>query len=344
VAVEWIPIEEAGCREAEFVRCHEQSMLYHDPRWLGLAARLTNAETGYLSIVNAQGLIQALVPLSLKTGSGGCIANSSPYFGSHGGVLALSGSEFSAACKGLKRFFAERSVVAANIIEPLFPARGDAYSSHLPVAQVDRRQGHIVDMSVFPDEKAFLSALSGIARSNLQRKAWRSGIRVRRVDDPEAVAWLARQHGIEMGAKVGGKIKTAAFFSDIVERFQPGREWRVYLGEINGRTVAGLLVICWREYVEYLTPVFDSEFRDMQPSSAVLYAAMEECRAEGFRWWNFGGTWLSQDGVRRFKESWGATAREYRYYVLDFGGLAEMKRIPIPDLTREYEGFYVYPF
>lgn len=344
MAVEWIPIDEAGCREAEFVRCHEQSMLYHDSRWLGLVARLTNAETGYLSIADAQGTIRALVPLCLKTGSGGCIANSSPYFGSHGGVLALSGSDFSAACDGLKRFFCERSVVAANIIEPLFSAGSIGYSRELPVAQIDRRQGHIVDLSLFPDERAFLSALSGITRSNLQRKAWRSGIRVRRADDRDAVAWLARQHGIEMGAKVGGKVKAADFFSGIVERFEAGREWRVYLGDINGRTVAGLLVICWREYVEYLTPVFDSQFRDLQPSSAVLYAAMEECRAEGFRWWNFGGTWLSQDGVRRFKESWGAIAREYRYYVLDFGGLAALKRIPIQDLTREYEGFYVYPF
>ena len=35
----------------------------------------------------------------------------------------------------------------------------------------------------------------------------------------------------------------------------------------------------------------------------------------GYAWWNWGGTWLTQEGVLRFKRKWGARERRYRYFV-----------------------------
>ena len=35
---------------------------------------------------------------------------------------------------------------------------------------------------------------------------------------------------------------------------------------------------------------------------------------QGFKLWNWGGTWRSQEGVYRFKNRWGAEDMVYRYF------------------------------
>ncbi len=74
----------------------------------------------------------------------------------------------------------------------------------------------------------------------------------------------------------------------------------------------------------------------------ILYRAMEDAAARGCTCWNWGGTWLSQQGVYRFKRKWGAGDRRYRYYVRvnDEGVL---HRSP-GELLSAYPDFYVVPF
>ena len=50
-------------------------------------------------------------------------------------------------------------------------------------------------------------------------------------------------------------------------------------------------------------PVVNSEARSLQPTSAIIYFAMNDTRERGFKLWNWGGTWASQDGVYKFKKT-----------------------------------------
>ena len=61
-----------------------------------------------------------------------------------------------------------------------------------------------------------------------------------------------------------------------------------------------------------------------------------------FKWWNWGGTWLSQDGVYRFKSRFGAIDKEYKYYI-------KVNNQDIYNSTKEYllseyGNFYTVPF
>jgi hypothetical protein len=340
--IDFLPVAD-DVRCAAFVEGHAEAMVYHARSWLKLVAALTEAEVGYLTLSDDRDRCLAVAPLSLRRGSTGTIANSSPYFGSHGGILATDSESFRALADGLVQFLRDRQVVAANIIEPLFAADPSRYET-LPIAETDRRTGQVKDLAGVGDRDALLESLGGLTRSNLKRKAWRAGLQMRWVADADALRMLFEMHHAEMTAKPGGNPKPRQFFEAVASQFEPGSGYRVYLAELDGTVVAGLLVLLWRDFVEYITPAARPEGRDSQALTGVIFEALLDAAREGRRWFNFGGTWASQQGLLAFKNSWGVVNRDYRYYVLDLGGLARLRQRDRADLLNEYRGFYVYPF
>jgi hypothetical protein len=59
-------------------------------------------------------------------------------------------------------------------------------------------------------------------------------------------------------------------------------------------------------------------------------------------WWNWGGTWLTQDGVYRFKSRWGTESRPYTYFIAIRN--AELLRHSQETLQAAFPYFYVRPF
>ena len=151
-------------------------------------------------------------------------------------------------------------------------------------------------------------------------------------------------HLLEMGAKVGGNPKKKEFFEQVLLNLEKGQQWKLYFGEINCEIAGALLLFYWREYVEYITPVTVSKFSNQQPGSALIFEAMFDAVKDGYQLWNFGGTWPTQNGVKDFKKSWGTESRNYKYHIIDFGGLSDLQKIDTKTLMQEYDGFYIYPF
>jgi lipid II:glycine glycyltransferase (peptidoglycan interpeptide bridge formation enzyme) len=60
--------------------------------------------------------------------------------------------------------------------------------------------------------------------------------------------------------------------------------------------------------------VVADEYKDQQALSALVLHAMAEAVVEGREFWNWGGTWRSQEGVYRFKNRFGAIDKTYRYF------------------------------
>lgn len=327
-----------------FITSHSMGMVYHLPEWLRIVSSLTESRFFYLAGLDEAGVFKGLVPVCLKDGPLGTIANSSPFFGSHGGILADGEDTFDALASGLLRFLGEQGTVAANIIEPLFATDGDRYQRAMPVSAVDRRVGQYKDLRGLEAPNTLSRSLGGLARSNLERKAWRSGMRIFRDESAAGLALIHAMHQEEMSRKSGGNPKPRRFF-ELVGKHLCGRaSYRVYFGEIAGETVAGLLVILWRDFIEYITPAFKEHARMHQPMSALIFQAMLDGVREGYRWWNFGGTWVGQESLKAFKESWGVHNKDYHYYILGLNGLDEFKRTDRDVLLSHYYGFYVYPF
>ena len=141
---------------------------------------------------------------------------------------------------------------------------------------------------------------------------------------------------------LGGLAKDASFFAAVPRHFEAGADYDVYVGLLDGKVVAGLLLFYFNGTVEYFTPAVDHEHRSEQPMAVVLAEAMAAAARRGCRRWNWGGTWTSQDGVFRFKRKWGAREGRYRYFVqVNDDALLDARP---EELRARFGHFYVVPF
>jgi lipid II:glycine glycyltransferase (peptidoglycan interpeptide bridge formation enzyme) len=78
--------------------------------------------------------------------------------------------------------------------------------------------------------------------------------------------------------------------------------------------------------------------------SLLIYQAMQEAAQRGCWHWNWGGTWLTQDGVYRFKNRWGAQSKPYFYYIREYARACPLRNLTAKEILAEYPNFYVLPF
>jgi hypothetical protein len=70
---------------------------------------------------------------------------------------------------------------------------------------------------------------------------------------------------------------------------------------------------------------------------------MQEAVRRGCTIWNWGGTWVSQLGVYRFKSRWNTTDARYRYFIKEYQPDAFRDR-QRGELLDAYPFFYAIPF
>ncbi len=327
-----------------FIEAHDGSQLYHSATWRKTIERET--ESSAVSIVTRdsdEGIV-GWMPIFLKKGPVGVIANSSPYFGSHGGILAKSPEAFDATLGVAVDYLRSAKVMSLNVIHPLKDEFRSRYADRVAIAGKSARVAHVKSLDGMDNKESLYESLSGLTRSNLRRKCWKSGITVERDESEDAVSQLLMWHQSQMRV-MGVQPKSRAFFDGLISGLaEDSVEGRLYLGRRDGEAVAALFVCTWRDWVEYLTPAFDLEHRNVQPLSAVIFESMLDCAADGFKSWNFGGSGTNLTGVRAFKESWNGQNIDYSYFVIDTGGVDEVRRYAQENGTRGYEGYFLYPF
>jgi hypothetical protein len=141
---------------------------------------------------------------------------------------------------------------------------------------------------------------------------------------------------------IGGRPKPREFFSLVPKHFEAGKDYNLYLASHKGITVGALLLFYAGVTVDYYIPATRLEARSLQPSAAILHRAMLDASARGMRLWNWGGTWLDQEGVLRFKRKWGAYDQPYRYFISINN--SDIRSASKEKLLDAYPYFYVLPF
>lgn len=69
---------------------------------------------------------------------------------------------------------------------------------------------------------------------------------------------------------------------------------------------------------------------------------MKDSIHAGYNRWNWGGTWITQEGVYNFKKKWGTEDYPYYYYNKIYD--KKILEIEKQELLEEFEYFYVIPF
>lgn len=328
----------ALCREYHdgfeaFVSQQAAGIVYYSLRYKQFLESLLGCEPRYWLATDENGHIVGVLPLmKAHAADGRAVLNSLPFYGSHGGILAESAAAFDALVDKYRDEAGSDDVVAATMIENPFRPLNKA----IPATFIDWRISQITDVDMPEDQ--LLASFEGSARRNI-KKAKREGVSVH--VDNDAWDFLERVHCDNMHA-IGGKAKNQRFFQILPSVFRAGIDYKIFIAEVGNKHVAALLLLYYCDTVEYFVPATMHETRGAQALPLVILHAMVDARTAGFKRWNWGGTWLSQSGVYRFKKKFAAAERKYRYFIelRDKRLLRESSEA----LSRAFPDFYVVPF
>lgn len=326
---------------AEFLKTFDRALLFHSHEYLDLISSELNAEAHMLTAHDPDGNIKGLLPYLVKEGPYGTVLNSSAYYGSNGGVItqdeqiadALWDSWLSLSRNGAASTYISTPFLAHSrprVLPPgIFTTSRITHINEFPVNQLTKSE----------DICAALMGQYHYKTRNMVRKAEKSGVSVRRDDDD--LATLHQIH-VENMTAIGGKAKDFSFYESLQKHFARGDDYRIYYAELARKKIAGLLLLYKFKTVEYFTPVVQKEYRDLQPLSLLIHAAMADAAKSRYRYWNWGGTWDSQVSLKRFKERWGGTQDSYFYFTMINN--PEIFAADRAALEQHYAGFFVVPY
>lgn len=319
-----------------FLLAQPESLLYQSSRYQNLLIDLLGCRQESILALDETGNIQAALPLMAKDGFLGTVVNSLPYFGSNGGLIGNNSTARCALITAYNKIIETPSMAASTLIEnPLAPGSLDGIVCDL----IDERIGQLTPLPTSNNKESVLMHSFHYKTRNMIRKAEKLGVKV--AVDNDAMPFLMAVHEENM-REIGGTAKSQLFFYALPKYFRPGKDYRLYVAQLDGNLIAAVLVFYYNQTAEYYTPVVRKEYRGSQALSVTIFHAMCDAADLGYAWWNWGGTWLAQEGVYRFKSRWGTQVRPYRYST----------RVLNPDILKAnkmqllaaYPSFFTVPF
>lgn len=335
-------------REGEyekFINSMPSTMLYASIPFRNLLCSFLDATDKYLVAIDSNDCIVGALPTFIKHNREyGSILNSLPFYGSHGAVITTK--EDPMVGKALIRAFDElakaNDCTSATIITSPFTQDFSIYEEELKYDFLDSRIGQITSLPIHNKETdPNLMEIYHYKTRNMIRKAQRLGVTIEKKTDSEAMEFIFSIHKENM-REIGGLAKPKCLFDSIWKEFSERNDFAIYIAYLKQRPIAGLLLFFYNHIVEYFTPVIVKDYRAYQPLSLLIFKAMTDAVNANCKYWNWGGTWLNQDGVYNFKKRWGT--RDYPYYYFTRLYDKSILNLSKSKILELYPYFYVVPF
>lgn len=281
--------------------------------WIEMLGDVVGGEQRILGAFEGEELVAAL-PLSLSEDRGlGRVLNSLPFFGSHGGVIARGEAAAQATpllLAELDRLAVSEGCVSATVVLSPFTPDVELCRSAFVPDMTDARTGQVTPLPASPEQ--LFDLFSPCKRNNVRRA---EALGVRAVEDGSRAAldWVREMHDRRMQG-IGGLAKPDAFFDWAARGLERG-ELRLLLALADGEPCAGLLLSELNEVTEYLLPATDWDKRQFKGIQLLVHHAMHGAVLRGKKWFNFGGTWGTQNNLYDFKKRFGAVDMPYTYLI-----------------------------
>ena len=313
---------------------------------------LPESETDYL-IVKENNKIVGALPTFLHDGKYGIVINSLPFFGSNGGIIVDQKHPQVNVIKHLllnamHKLASERKAVTTTIItNPFIPDDIKFLDTYANNTLIDERIGQIKELPEKDIKKelieiALMSSLHQKTR-NMVRKGKKFNFKVIKSNNPKDFETLFELHKSNLQA-IGGHFKTLSTFEAIRTTFVPESDYELYQALDGKKIAAALLLLYYKDIVEYYTPAINNEYRSQQALSFLVFEAMVDASFRGYKYWNWGGTWTSQKGVYNFKSKWGTNDMVYRYYIREYTENGTFRNYKRDKLLLNYPNYYLIPF
>jgi hypothetical protein len=318
-----------------FILSQNNTLFYQTIRYQKLLSLTLGQEISTIIALDSNNNIVGALPLIGKQGIYGKVFNSLPFYGSNGGIIA-SNTEVKEKLNNYYREFIQSPDVAIGMISTNPLLLQQDLNNNFDI--IEKRNCQITCIENCSSDENLLSLFHYKTR-NMIRKALKSGINY--FVDNNAFDYVYEMHNLNM-SQIGGIAKPKIFFDLINKIFTPGKDFDIWIAEKYGKFISAILLFYYKDIIEYYTPVIDVNYRNLQSNSLLIFKAMQNGALNGYKYWNWGGTWHSQTNLYRFKSRFGAKDYEY-YYLININNkdiLNSTKEI----LLNEYPYFYTVPF
>lgn len=322
-----------------FIRNNDEGTFYHSFKHLEFLKEVLDSRPFFITVRENNNLIGVL-PFFEKKSSYGKVINSLPFFGSYGGFVSNELSVQKKILETLNNYNMENDVLSSVIIENPFTNYRKIYDEYYKFNLKENRRVQCIDLKEKCKEIIWNSFEQRVRRA--VRKAEKNNVQVQKlIPDEEGLSNFLQMHKKEMESK-NGRVKPPEFFKHLKNSFSPNKNYDIFCASIDGKDIAYLLVFYFNYYTEYYMPAYNSDFKNLQATSALLWESIKTSIDKKMKYYNFGGTWKNQPELYLYKRGWAADERGYNYYIS--GNLDRAQKAGLEEIKKNYSYFYVFSY
>ena len=279
---------------------HRDATIFHSAAWARVLVDTYGHRPCYAQM-SLNGTLQALVPMMevksmLTSARGVCLP-----FSDYCAPLLFSSLAGELLNQKLQQIARERHWSYFEIrSHSTIPAAAEASESYY---------GHFLDLTIGRD--SLISNFSSSAQ-RATRKAERNGLSVRIQSDEDAMATFYKLH-VRTRRRHGVPPQPWSFFLNIQRHLIGAGHGSIVVVEGQKRPLAAAVFFKFGRHAIYKFGASDERLQELRANNLAMSEGIKNLADAGAEILHFGRTEKENEGLRRFKLSWGATEEEIRY-------------------------------
>jgi lipid II:glycine glycyltransferase (peptidoglycan interpeptide bridge formation enzyme) len=166
-------------------------------------------------------------------------------------------------------------------------------------------------------------------KSHIQRsikKAEKSDIHLRKANDILDVKAFYKLQ-LKTRKKHGVPPQPFSFFINLWKVLYPKKRMDLYLVEHQRKTIAGMILLKFKNRVCYQYGASDENYLHFRPNHLLMWNAIKDACEEGFEYFDFGKSSVENEGLIEFKRRWGTEELDIMHlYYPEIYGLQTISR------------------
>jgi Acetyltransferase (GNAT) domain len=302
-------------RWERFLTTQPNALIYQHPAWLQVIEEVYGDHPIHLGCFDTSGELRGLLPLcSKRRVLGGHIFSSLPYTSLAG---PLADDEQIATLLVQEALARTREEPGATLsLRTLSPTLENGQMIGAPASPT-----YVLALPEQPDLLHFGNAKNHASIKWAVSKAAKLGVSVREAEtERDLWAWYKLYAATMLDLAI--LPHSYRFLVGAWRHLQPKGMLRLLLAEhveaSRTRLLGGIVLLLFQQTVSYAYAGWDRSQQALQPNDALHWRAIHDAISEGFRWYDFGESALSNVGLTHFKRKWGAEPTMiYAYHYPD---------------------------
>jgi hypothetical protein len=288
-----------------FVEKFPQANIFHHPAWVNILSECYGYKPFIVSLVDEKGELSAGFPfLDVDSRLTGRRWVSLP-FTDYCRPLYSDQNSF-------ERLVEQLVGLSQNKPNPRIEIRWEL-PAHASVQPYSQYVWHTVNLN--SDIDSISRSLHRTQRQNI-KTAEKNGIRIERGEDLSTLKIFYRLHCLTR-RRQGVPVQPWRFFELLLERLIRNGHGFIMLAYKSDQCLAAGLFLHWRQSLIYKYAASDDIEIDLRPNHLLTWTAINWGCENGYNVFDFGRTDVSNEGLRTFKNRWGADEIPLSYSILN---------------------------